>query len=95
MKIETKIAYVVHPVTAEQKADLRAHGYRIVDARFAPEDVEIISFDEKPDFTPEGIDKMNKKDLSELLEMHGDTDGGKVPEMRERLKRVMFVNQLD
>lgn len=34
----TKIAYEVHPVTLERKKELRAQGYRILDARFAPKD---------------------------------------------------------
>jgi hypothetical protein len=31
-----KIIYEPHPVTPERKADLRAKGYKIIDARFAP-----------------------------------------------------------
>lgn len=30
------IKYEPHPVTPERKAELRAQGYTIVDARFAP-----------------------------------------------------------
>ena len=33
---EQKIAYVEHPVTPERKAELRAQGFKIIDARFAP-----------------------------------------------------------
>lgn len=32
-----KIAYEPHPVTPERKAELRAAGYKIIDAVFAPE----------------------------------------------------------
>lgn len=32
----TKIAYEPHPVTPERKAELRAQGYKILDARFDP-----------------------------------------------------------
>lgn len=32
-----KIAYEPHPVTPERKAELRADGFTIVDARFEPE----------------------------------------------------------
>ena len=32
-----KIAYEPHPVTPERKAELRAQGFKIIDARFAPE----------------------------------------------------------
>lgn len=38
----TKIAYVKHPVSREQKQAIRAEGFTIVDARFAPKDAEII-----------------------------------------------------
>lgn len=31
-----KIIYQKHPVTPEQKADLRSQGYKIIDAAFAP-----------------------------------------------------------
>lgn len=32
----TGIAYEPHPVTPERKAELRAQGYRIIDAQFKP-----------------------------------------------------------
>lgn len=32
-----KVAYVVHPVTAEQKQDIRSQGLKIIDAVFMPE----------------------------------------------------------
>lgn len=32
----TKIAYEPHPVSKERKAELRAQGYTIIDARFKP-----------------------------------------------------------
>lgn len=44
----TKIAYVRHPVTPEQKRELHSRGYRIVDIRFKPEGV--------PAFSDEGED---------------------------------------
>jgi hypothetical protein len=34
---ERKIAYEKHPVSAERKAELRKQGYKIIDARFAPQ----------------------------------------------------------
>jgi len=36
-----KIKYVEHPVTPEHKKELRDKGFKIVDARFAPEGTEI------------------------------------------------------
>jgi hypothetical protein len=35
-----QIIYEPHPVTPERKAELRAAGYKIIDARFAPEGYE-------------------------------------------------------
>jgi len=32
-----KIKYLMHPVSPEEKAKLREQGYKILDARFAPE----------------------------------------------------------
>lgn len=40
---EEKIAYTVHPVSAEMKAELRGKGYKIIDARFAGKDDEIFN----------------------------------------------------
>lgn len=42
-----KIAYEPHPVTPERKAELRAAGFKIVDAKFAPEASEDVAA-EKP-----------------------------------------------
>ena len=33
-----KIAYEPHPVSPERKAELRAQGFKIIDAQFAPKD---------------------------------------------------------
>jgi hypothetical protein len=35
-----KVAYEKHPVTPERKAELRAAGFKILDARFKPADAE-------------------------------------------------------
>jgi hypothetical protein len=35
-----KVVYEKHPVTAERKSELRQKGYKIIDARFAPEGYE-------------------------------------------------------
>lgn len=35
---ERQIVYEPHPVSPERKAELKAHGYRIIDAVFAPKD---------------------------------------------------------
>lgn len=38
--MEQKIAYEPHPVSPERKAELRAQGYKIIDAKFAPDGYE-------------------------------------------------------
>lgn len=35
-----KVVYEQHPVSAERKAELRQKGYKIIDAKFAPEGYE-------------------------------------------------------
>ncbi|MCG6540177.1 hypothetical protein MCB86_08820 [Pseudomonas sp. KSR10] len=37
---ELKIAYEPHPVTPERKAELRKQGFKIIDARFKPQDAD-------------------------------------------------------
>ena len=41
-----KIVYEPHPVSPERKAELRAQGFKIIDARFAPADAP--AAEEKP-----------------------------------------------
>lgn len=36
--MDEKIVYEKHPVTAERKAELRQKGYKIIDAKYAPDD---------------------------------------------------------
>lgn len=36
--MDEKVIYEKHPVTAERKAELRQKGYKIIDAKFAPDD---------------------------------------------------------
>ena len=40
-EVDMPIIYEPHPVTSERKAELLAHGYKIIDARFAPEQEDI------------------------------------------------------
>lgn len=35
---EQKIIYEPHPITPERKSELRAKGYKIIDAKFAPKE---------------------------------------------------------
>jgi len=43
-----QIAYEPHPVTPERKAELRAQGFKIIDARFAPPGEVVEHKDEAP-----------------------------------------------
>lgn len=43
-----KIAWVPHPITAEEKAEYRSQGYKIVDIKFLPENVPNTDLVEKP-----------------------------------------------
>ena len=45
---EQKIKYEPHPVTPERKAELRAQGFKIIDARFAPPGEAVEQQDEVP-----------------------------------------------
>jgi len=36
--MDEKVVYEKHPVTAERKSELRQKGYKIIDAKFAPDD---------------------------------------------------------
>lgn len=46
-----KVAYEKHPVSKERKAELRAMGFRIVDARFAPHQpiADVVDPDQEPE----------------------------------------------
>jgi hypothetical protein len=43
-----QIIYEPHPVTPERKAELRAQGYKILDAAFAPEELMAAVKEDKP-----------------------------------------------
>jgi hypothetical protein len=43
-----QIIYEPHPVTPERKAELRARGYKILDAVFSPEGTVIAEKENKP-----------------------------------------------
>lgn len=81
-----KIAYEPHPVTPERKAELRAQGLKIIDARFAPKEAP------RP-ITREDVAAMKKADVLDLLEAHGvEADkADKVGDLRDTLSRVMFA----
>lgn len=62
------IAWEPHPVTPERKAELRAQGYRIIDAAFMPEDYERQDGDAS---APEGAKKATVAELREALTAKG------------------------
>ncbi|MAM60857.1 hypothetical protein [Maritimibacter sp. UBA3975] len=83
------IHYEPHPVSPERKAELRAKGVQIIDAIYAPKEgaaqVEHI--------TREDIDKMPRKEVVDHLEAHGvEGATGKVSDLRNWLKQIMFVD---
>jgi hypothetical protein len=82
-----QIIYEPHPVTPERKAELVAAGYKIIDARFAPEQPAV------DPFSREGIAKMDKADVIDLIEAHGGKASKRKPvdALREDLAALMFV----
>jgi len=87
-----QIHYEPHPVSRERKAELRAQGLKIIDARFAPAEVAPDPEPAVPTCTAD-IDNLGKADLREWLGIHGITPGGRTgaEKMREQLKQVMFM----
>lgn len=55
--MDEKIVYEQHPVTAERKAELRQKGYKIIDAKFAPDDYK---HPEPMKKSGSGVDKASK-----------------------------------
>ncbi|MGI3168402.1 hypothetical protein ACRARG_04570 [Pseudooceanicola sp. C21-150M6] len=87
-----KIIYEPHPVSPERKAELRAQGFKIIDARFAPDGEEPKALD-VPE-SPEDIDAITDKEkLGEWLDAHGVEYDGRigVEKRQELLKKAMFV----
>ena len=80
-----KIAYEPHPVSPERKAELRAQGYKIIDARYAPvQDPAIPSREE--------IGTMKEAEIVVWLEAHGVTDPkGSVADLRDALVSIMYL----
>jgi hypothetical protein len=86
--MDQKIAYEAHPVTPGRKAELRARGLKIIDARFAPDDIKPATSD-----TPSKSDiaTMKKADVKGWLEARGVSNPkGSVADLRGQLRAVMF-----
>lgn len=86
--------------TVKVKAEDKARGFKIINARdFTPgvhEMFDDVSTDDTPEpVTKESIMKMKKSDVIELLELHGVAEpdtSAKVADLRELLTKVMFVD---
>lgn len=87
-----QIHYEPHPVSRERKAELRAKGLKIIDARFAPADIKP-SDEPKVPTCPADIDNLTKGEAREWLTIHGVTPGGRTGEakLKELLKETMFM----
>lgn len=73
-----KICYEPHPVSSERKAELRAQGFKIIDARFAP-DAGILG----------RVGRMKKPELARLLAENGVEVNGGVADMRAALVETL------
>ncbi len=88
---DRKIIYEPHPVTPERKAELRAKGFHIVDAKFAPPDA--LSAPEPIEaeaVTRTQLVRMRKADLRALAVAEGLNHEGTVDDLRERLAWHLF-----
>lgn len=96
-----KTIYAVHPVKPEVKAEANKRGYKLLDARFAPEGeplmdgqtgerVEASLTAGEP--TREDVAKMPKAEVIEWLEAHGvEKPDGPLTDLRAKLTAIMFV----
>ncbi len=95
---ERPIWYEPHPVTTERKADLRAQGFKIMDARFAPEGwtPPRPAAPEQGGLTKTEIARMPRAGLVQLLEAHGMTAEKiadmSVSDLRDMARDVVFVD---
>ncbi|ALP47895.1 hypothetical protein NDR77_24665 [Pseudomonas aeruginosa] len=64
------IVYEPHPITPERKAELRAMGYRIVDAAFAPLASDAARGQEQPAIDDD-LDGMDAEQLHALAKARG------------------------
>ncbi len=87
-KTDEKIIYEPHPVTPERKAELRAMGFKIIDARFAPEGYEYPE-ELKPQEDGQAFDprRAKKEELANWLAEHGV----KAPEGAKKDELVALV----
>lgn len=92
------IAYLKHPVSSETKAEYIGKGFRIIDARFAPE--ELGAGDVRNDLAAPKPPKRTRKTadvkagLIEDLKVHGVTPNEKdsVEKMQSDLDKITKVN---
>lgn len=88
-----EVIYEPHPVSPERKAELVKAGYKIRDAAYAPAAEAAKAAMEAPSaVSAVDIGKMRRAELVEMLEAHGVVGAtGKVSDLRNWLKKVMFV----
>lgn len=93
MTKERQIAYVKHPVSAEKKQELVAKGFKIIDARFKPEDAEEIEVEvEKIDLGTDSGDQFSDEQLRDMIEQ----ETGERPHHKTgRAKLVETFNKLN
>lgn len=71
-----KIAYVKHPVSPELKDKIRAQGYTILDARFAPEGEKVFDTSEEADAKDTGSAQQDEE-YSKLVAEYEERFGQK------------------
>lgn len=82
-----QIVYEPHPVSPERKAELRAQGFKIIDAIFAPKDETPTSIP-----TREDIAGMKRSEVVEWLQAHGvEAPKGRIEDLRAALERAIYL----
>lgn len=76
-----QIIYEPHPVSPERKAELRAAGYKIIDAAFDPAPKQA-----KP--APLALTEMHRADVAAALRERGLKHTGKLADLRKRLSEA-------
>lgn len=90
MTNERKIAYEPHPVSPERKAEMRAAGYKILDARFDPDRQPVLA----PETAGNGLGSESGDQFSdEQLRAAIEAATGKAP--HHKLGREKLVEQFN
>lgn len=82
-----KTIYEPHPVSHDRKAELRAQGFKIIDAIFAPKDEATPSIPSRED-----IAGMKRSEVVEWLQAHGvESPKGRIEDLRAALERAIYL----